>query len=218
MFLQTVRSPRSFNFWRRLQRTLMVRTVKAQTHPSAPGTASCLQIPLPSERETRALGGALARCARIGDVFLLRGELGSGKTVVARGFLQTFHRDPLLEVTSPTYLLDLPYPDLEGNALLPHATVHHLDLYRVGNAADRSIVDFEHIFRECISLIEWPERLSEWLLPPHHLEVWLRFVPDDETGRTAELVGSASGGRAEGEVRWTQTELEQLCNLLRVNE
>ena len=64
-----------------------------------------LQVNLESVYETENLGAALASVAARGDIILLNGELGSGKTALSRGYLRYFFQNPTLDVPSPTYLL-----------------------------------------------------------------------------------------------------------------
>ncbi len=75
--------------------------------------------------ETEALAARLADLASPGDVILLRGPLGAGKSALARAFLRAASGDPALEVPSPTFTLVQSYP-------LPGGVVaHHYDLYRL---------------------------------------------------------------------------------------
>lgn len=137
-------------------------------------------VPLPSSEYTAMLGRALARGARAGDVLCLCGDLGAGKTSLARGYVRAARRDQALDVTSPTFCLDNTYPPErweldEGDAdCVP--TIHHMDLWRLKSAGDRSIVDFDYVFSKQIALIEWPERLGP-LLPDERLEV--RMVQEE---------------------------------------
>ena len=111
-----------------------------------------LQLDLEDVEATERLGAQLAAVAQRGDVFFLIGELGAGKTSLARGFLRHFFADSQLEVPSPSYLLCFGYTDQEeaapessdtppgpmlgralnvgGSALLPGVSVLHLDPYR----------------------------------------------------------------------------------------
>jgi hypothetical protein len=67
-----------------------------------------------SQLQLERLGAGVAKIARRGDVFLLRGVVGAGKTCFARGFIRGITGDPTLAVTSPTYLLDNVYTSREG--------------------------------------------------------------------------------------------------------
>jgi tRNA A37 threonylcarbamoyladenosine biosynthesis protein TsaE len=128
------------------------------------------------------LGGILSANAVVGDVFLLNGDVGTGKTCLARGFIQSLTKRPNLMVTSPTFLLDLSYecvlPTEVGAAAANSvpATVHHMDLYRVsvqpghdtvassGAAAAAAAsalgrLGIPDVFVNNVCLIEWPQLL-----------------------------------------------------------
>ena len=90
-----------------------------------------------------------------GDVILLDGDLGAGKTCFSRGFVRAKTGLPDERVTSPTYLLSNAY-SVDSNL-----KVHHMDLYRLsGNGDDLAPLDLENVFENGISLIEWPSRLA----------------------------------------------------------
>ncbi|BAM82576.1 hypothetical protein, conserved [Cyanidioschyzon merolae strain 10D] len=170
---------------------------------------SCRRFRLESPPDTWRLGAALARLARPGDVFLLQGSLGAGKTTLARGFIQEFLNDPELEVVSPTYLLDVTYPDYENKAKVPGVVLHHLDLYRLENADDRPIADFADIFTHQICLVEWPERLGKYSTPEEFLQIRFSFVAGADGPRVIESSGFASHKHLENP-RWSQARIDQI--------
>lgn len=132
---------------------------------------------------TRALGARLAAAACVGDVIALWGDLGSGKTTLARGFLRALgHAE---EVPSPTFTLVQVYE-------LPRLTVWHFDLYRLARPAEAWELGLEEALADGVSLIEWPERLGA-LLPADRLDVALSIAEGDT--RRAELTprGAAVG-------------------------
>jgi tRNA threonylcarbamoyladenosine biosynthesis protein TsaE len=126
---------------------------------------------------TRALGASLAALVRPGDVIGLTGDLGAGKTELARGFLQGL-LGPAAEVPSPTFNLVLTYET-------PKGTVWHFDLYRVERAAELRELGLEDAFDTGISLVEWPDRLGR-LWPAYGLMVTLTAEGE---GRRATLAG-----------------------------
>lgn len=129
--------------------------------------------------ETEALAARLARLACPGDVILLRGPLGAGKSALARAFLRAASGDPALEVPSPTFTLVQSYP-------LPGGVVaHHYDLYRLDGPGGLMELGWDEA-REGIVLVEWPERLGA-LAPDTALEVTLE--PLDEDARRITLRG-----------------------------
>jgi tRNA threonylcarbamoyladenosine biosynthesis protein TsaE len=130
-------------------------------------------LALPDAEATMALGARLAAAARGGDVLALWGELGSGKTTLARGFLHALGLAE--EVPSPTFTLVQVY-DLSP-------PVWHFDLYRLTRADEVWELGLEQALAEGIALIEWPERLGT-LLPADRLDVALSI---DGDARRAEL-------------------------------
>jgi tRNA threonylcarbamoyladenosine biosynthesis protein TsaE len=115
-----------------------------------------------AEAETFALGRELARDLRPADVVLLRGELGMGKTVLARG-LAVGLGVPEEEVRSPTFTLINLY---QGR--LP---VYHVDLYRIDRPADLEELGLEEFLGvEGVAIVEWAERLGPYR-PDRFLEV-----------------------------------------------
>jgi len=132
---------------------------------TAPADAA-LSLDLASESATTALAARIARVARAGDVIALRGELGSGKTSFARGFIRALGRIEE-EVPSPTFTLVEVYEFADAAA-----AVWHFDLYRLGKSADVWELGLEEALGRGILLIEWPERLGP-LLPRERLDVAL---------------------------------------------
>src|SRR4029077_16203407 len=119
---------------------------------------------LANETATEQLGATLAARLHAGDVVGLQGELGSGKTTLARDILRAAAGDPDLLVPSPTFTLVQIYET-------PRGTFWHFDLYRVGALEQRFELRWEEALAEGIVLIEWPQRLGDLL--PKHLSVIL---------------------------------------------
>lgn len=134
-----------------------------------------------AEAETAQLGAALARLARAGDVICLEGPLGSGKTVLARGFVQQA-AGAAVEVPSPTFNIVLTY------AAAP-AQVWHFDLYRIADPAELWELGVEEAFATGISLVEWPERLGDQV-PADAL--WLRLETLADGSRRIAAFGDAA--------------------------
>jgi tRNA threonylcarbamoyladenosine biosynthesis protein TsaE len=142
-------------------------------------------VDLPDEAATRRLGRRLAGLARPGDVLALAGDLGCGKTTLARAFIRALAGADE-EVPSPTFTLAQSY-DCESG------TVWHFDLYRLEKPEDALELGIEEAFADAITLIEWPERLGPWL-PADRLTVSL--APGDRpTARRASLSGKISWER-----------------------
>jgi tRNA threonylcarbamoyladenosine biosynthesis protein TsaE len=133
----------------------------------------------------RAIGARLASALRPGDVIALSGELGAGKTTLARAILEGLgHRG---EVPSPTFTLVQTYPDLP-------VPVAHADLYRLESPAEAEALGLDDWLLDGALLIEWPERLGAALWA-HAL--WLRL---DGAGGPARRLTSRAGTAWEG--RW----------------
>lgn len=132
---------------------------------------------LPSESATADLAGELASLARAGDVILLSGDLGAGKSVFARAFINALP-GPLEEVPSPTFTLVQTYQRGPQE-------VWHFDLYRLESPEEAWELGFEEALAEGISLVEWPERLGGEL-PSSRLEIEIRYKSSQDS-REARL-------------------------------
>ena len=139
-----------------------------------------LEIALATSQATERLGAAVARLLRPGDAVLLHGELGAGKSTLARGLVRAL-TSPDEDVPSPTFTLVQVY---EG----PDFPVAHLDLYRLSGPEEVYELGFDEALEEGAVLVEWPQRLGA-RLPPDRLDIELRRTgaggPDD--GRLAVL-------------------------------
>ena len=124
-----------------------------------------------SEEETIALGERLARQLPARAVVLLIGNLGAGKTTLAKGIVQGLGAAPPDEVSSPTFTLIHEYGDARR--------VYHIDLYRLDEAREVATLGLDDLFdQEAVILIEWGERFPE-LMPAERWEVRLRQVEED---------------------------------------
>jgi tRNA threonylcarbamoyladenosine biosynthesis protein TsaE len=132
-------------------------------------------LPLADETATEQLGATLAARLKPGDVVGLKGELGAGKTTLARAILRAATDDPALIVPSPTFTLVEVYDT-------PQGTYWHFDLYRLETPEQVFELGWEEARAEGIVLLEWPERLGPLL--PKHLSVTLEI---DGDGRRALL-------------------------------
>jgi tRNA threonylcarbamoyladenosine biosynthesis protein TsaE len=132
-------------------------------------------MPLPNEVATEQLGATLALRLKTGDVVGLKGDLGAGKTTLARAIIRAGANDPDLIVPSPTFTLVEVYET-------PRGAYWHFDLYRLEAAEQVYELGWEEALAEGIVLVEWPERLGGLL--PKHLSVTLELAGD---GRRAIL-------------------------------
>lgn len=138
-------------------------------------------LALPDEAATARLARAVARCVRPGDVILLAGPYGAGKTAFARAFLRAATGDPDLVVPSPSFTLVQTYAMPDGTE------VWHYDLWRVGGVDELAELGWDEA-RAGIALVEWPERLGP-LTPPDALTIALAPVPNGPNARVATLNG-----------------------------
>jgi tRNA threonylcarbamoyladenosine biosynthesis protein TsaE len=125
---------------------------------------------LPDEPATEAFGRSLATLVRPGDVITLRGDLGAGKTSLARGLLAALGLAG--EAPSPTFAIVQPYQPPEVR--MP---VLHVDLYRIADAAEIEELGLDEARVDSVLVVEWPERAGAgyW---PDALALRLDFVED----------------------------------------
>ena len=142
------------------------------------GTASLTTV-----EDTIALGARLGRQLRAGDVVVLSGPLGAGKTALAKGIAVGMDVDG--PVTSPTYVLARVHPAKRSAA----PAMVHVDVYRLLDhtsadlTAELDSLDLDTDLDDAVAVVEWGEGLAE-RLSQHYLSVALQRSPDSET-RTA---------------------------------
>jgi tRNA threonylcarbamoyladenosine biosynthesis protein TsaE len=130
---------------------------------------------LPAVEDTRALGRELAGLLRPGDLVVLVGPLGAGKTALTQGLGDGLGvREP---VTSPTFVIARVHTG--GRVPLVHA-----DAYRLGSVADVDDLDLDASAEESVTVVEWGEGLVEQLADEHLV---LRLDRRDDDVRTAVL-------------------------------
>jgi tRNA threonylcarbamoyladenosine biosynthesis protein TsaE len=134
-----------------------------------------LMLDLPDEAATAALGARLAAVCQPGDLIALSGDLGAGKSTLARALIRHL-AGAEIEVPSPTFTLVQTYDT-------PGLPVWHFDLYRLDHPGEARELGLAEAV-DGLALIEWPERLGQHL-PQTRLDVSLDFSPD---GRIARLI------------------------------
>ena len=144
------------------------------------------EIQVPTADHMRGLGRRLAALLRAGDLVVLTGPLGAGKTTLVQGIGQGLGvRGP---VTSPTFVIARVHPSLvQGPALV------HADAYRLGSRAEIDDLDLDTDLDSSVTVVEWGEGLVEDLAPGH-LEITISMPP-------AGGGPGAAGGPAASETR-----------------
>ena len=127
--------------------------------------------------ETWALGGAVAGVVGAGDVVVLVGDLGAGKTAFVQGLAAAL--GVTAPVTSPTFTL--------ANRYVGRLVVNHLDVYRFDCPEEVGDLALPEILDDGVTLVEWGDTISS-ALPPAHLSVTIRFGTGDDD-RDLELRG-----------------------------
>ncbi|XTZ15967.1 tRNA (adenosine(37)-N6)-threonylcarbamoyltransferase complex ATPase subunit type 1 TsaE [Micromonospora echinospora] len=142
-------------------------------------------VELPTLADTHAFGRRLAGVLRAGDLVLLTGPLGAGKTALTQGIGTGL--GVLGDVTSPTFVIaraHRPDPARGGTVGLVHA-----DAYRLGDATDPRAeiddLDLDASLDDSVTVVEWGEGLAEHLTESH---LHVRLDRHDDDTRTAELV------------------------------
>ncbi|ANS78677.1 TsaE protein, required for threonylcarbamoyladenosine t(6)A37 formation in tRNA [Serinicoccus hydrothermalis] len=139
---------------------------------------------LPTAQDTRDLGRELGAVLRAGDLVVLTGDLGAGKTTFTQGLAEGLGvRGP---ITSPTFVIARVHPSLTGGPDLVH-----VDAYRLSGGAELDDLDLDASLEESVTVVEWGEGLAE-SLAAQRLEVLLqrsRSEDEEEQERVAVLRG-----------------------------
>lgn len=136
---------------------------------------------LPAEADTLALGGALARCLAPGLVIFLIGELGAGKTTLARGLLRGLGYSG--KVKSPTFTLVEVYE-------VSRLYLYHFDFYRFRDPQELGEAGFREYFNpQSVCLVEWPDKAAG--LPAADLRVALQVAG---SGRNVSIFADSEAG------------------------
>ena len=140
-------------------------------------------LSLPTEADTIALGQALATVLCQGGILYLEGDLGAGKTTLARGLIQALgHSGP---VKSPTYTIVEPYELAAG-------PLYHFDLYRLADPEELELMGIRDYFAPgAICIVEWPARGGD-LIPPPDLHLRLE---KSGSGRQAHISAPTAAGQ-----------------------
>jgi N-acetylmuramate 1-kinase len=136
--------------------------------PTTSGGSSHTVV-LPNEQALHRLVKDIAMALEPGDLITLSGDLGAGKTTLARALIRDLAGDPATEVPSPTFTLIQTYE-------LPRFTLIHADLYRVSGSSELAELGFEDLPSGAVILLEWPDRAAGFL-PPDRLDITMTLAP-----------------------------------------
>ena len=132
----------------------------------------------PSAQDTLRIGKKIGELAQKGDVILLCGDLGTGKTWLTKGIAKGLGVPKNYPITSPSFVFVHVYP-----GCFP---LYHIDLYRLEKDVDWSLLGLEeYLFSEGVTVIEWAEKMPASLLPPQYLKIYIYFSNE---GRDLEFV------------------------------
>lgn len=129
--------------------------------------------------ETMAVGRRLAGLLWAGDVLLIGGELGAGKTTFVAGLAEGLGVEE--PITSPTFILMRTYPGL--------LSLTHADVYRLETLAEIEDLELTEASLDGVLAVEWGTAIEQWM-PADHLVVWLHMTDDE--GRRVELIPSGN--------------------------
>src|SRR6185437_1812266 len=148
-------------------------------------------VALGDEAAARSLMVDIAAALEPGDLITLSGDLGAGKTALARALIRHLAGDETVEVPSPTFTLMQAYE-------LPRFALVHADLYRLSGPGELPELGFDDIPEHAVTLLEWPDRAAGFL-PTDRLDIALTLAPQHgPTFRNACVTGyGAFAPRAE---------------------
>ncbi len=129
-----------------------------------------------SPEDTLKLGKAFATLLTKGDIVVLTGELGSGKTKFVEGFLQNYNLQD--EISSPTFNIINEYISNRNN-------IYHFDVYRLADSDEFYAIGGEEYFEKGICLIEWGEMISD-VLPKDYIHI--NILKENENIRIFEFI------------------------------
>ena len=157
-----------------------------------------IRLTLPTPEDTRAVGERLGPLLRAGDLLILTGDLGAGKTTFTQGLGDGLGvRGP---VTSPTFVIARVHPSLrQGPALV------HVDAYRLGDAAELDDLDLDTDLDTAVTVVEWGSGLAE-ALSNDRLELRLERADDDVRTVSLTPVGA----------RWLDVDLRAVSGSARL--
>ncbi|UYM03831.1 tRNA (adenosine(37)-N6)-threonylcarbamoyltransferase complex ATPase subunit type 1 TsaE [Solicola gregarius] len=166
--------PDNVEFWTRRRYIPMRRNAEMMEF----GKTLWLGRELPTAQSTRSFGEALATLLQPGDVLLMSGELGAGKTTLTQGIGAGLDiRGP---VTSPTFVISRKHPNLGDGPPL-----QHVDAYRIGDSAELDDLDLDMATESSVTVVEWGEGKAEQLA-----DSWLEVRLERRKGTVLDPLGT----------------------------
>src|ERR1700722_3388415 len=157
--------------------------------PAVPEATTAVGMEGPGATEMRALGVRLAGLLQPGDLVVLAGTLGAGKTTLGQGIGAGLEvRGP---ITSPTFAIARVHPSLRGGPDLVHA-----DAYRLGSRLEVDDLDLDADVEHAVTVVEWGEGLVEYLTAGH-LRITIGWGSPDQAGQPSEPGGAVADLRDE---------------------
>ena len=124
-----------------------------------------------STNDTIKFAKSFAKTLSVGDIVLLDGDLGAGKTVFSKGIVNALSKGKINAV-SPTFVL--------VNVYDTNPKVYHFDLYRIADISELDAIGAEeYLYGEGISLIEWPSRAAD-IFPSNAIKVYIEKIDDNK--------------------------------------
>lgn len=124
-----------------------------------------------NENDTKLFARKFANSLKAGDIVLLDGDLGAGKTVFTKGIVSALSKDKIVAV-SPTFVI--------VNVYDTTPKINHFDLYRISDVSELDAIGAEEYFySDGISIVEWPER-GEGIFPSYAIKVCIKKINDNE--------------------------------------
>ncbi len=151
-------------------------------------------IPIPTGSAMRDRGAHIARCCRPGDLVILSGDLGAGKTTFVQGMGAGLGVTD--QVTSPTFVIARVYPTPAGVDLV------HVDAYRLCSTVELDDLDLDSDLASAITVVEWGEGKVEQLSEDRVVITIARSDSDDDETRVLSVVGFGD--------RWDAASLQEL--------
>ncbi|WP_125715045.1 tRNA (adenosine(37)-N6)-threonylcarbamoyltransferase complex ATPase subunit type 1 TsaE [Companilactobacillus kedongensis] len=148
------------------------------------------QLETHSYEETEALGQKLSKYLKVGDVILMNGDLGVGKTTLTRGLARGL--DIKKNVKSPTFTLIREYQD----GRIP---LYHMDAYRLESSPDEDLGFDEYFNGDGITIVEWPQFIKDEV-PEEHMSINITRLSDEDRQIEIKLHGQKYENRDFGDL------------------